>query len=75
MTTTETHEPAIPRNWPDGHVGVTLTDDSQDECLQVTIHGVEHYLHASTARELSSMLLSRIEEYNVTCRRLGMPTA
>lgn len=72
--TTETHEPAIPQNWPDGHVHVDLTDDSQHECLQITIHGVDHYLHASTARELSTMLLGRIEDYNVVCRQIGMPT-
>lgn len=24
-----THEPEVPNNWPDGHVGVALTGDNQ----------------------------------------------
>ena len=66
---TVTHEPEVPNNWPDGHVGVALTGDDQGECIEVTIHGVRHYLHSTTARELSNMLGSRIDEWNVTARR------
>ncbi|MFJ6003949.1 hypothetical protein [Arthrobacter sp. NPDC092385] len=71
---TETHEPDVPQNWPHGHVGVTLTDDDQDECIEVTIHGVRHYLHSSTAQKLSTMLSSRIEEWNERPQALGLPT-
>ncbi|MCB5291487.1 hypothetical protein BJQ90_00913 [Arthrobacter sp. SO3] len=70
---TVTHEPSEPRNWPDGHVGVALTGDELGECIEVTIHGVRHYLHSSTARELSDMLSSRIDEWNVTARAAGVP--
>jgi len=38
----ETFEPDTPRNWPEGHVWVALTDDDIDECIAVTIHGVRH---------------------------------
>lgn len=62
----ETHEPAEPRNWPDGHVSVALTDDDVDECVAVTIHGVTHYLHSTTARALSDALLAKLEEWNAT---------
>jgi len=68
---TETHEPAIPRNWPEGHVSVVLTDGSIEECIEVTIHGVRHYLHSTTARELSNMLLRRIDEWNMIARQAG----
>lgn len=70
---TTTHEPEAPRDWPNGHVGVALTGDEQGECIEVTIHGVKHYLHSTTARELSNMLVSRIEEWNVTARANGWP--
>jgi len=69
----ETHEPPEPQNWPDGHVAVVLTGDDQGECIEVTIHGVRHYLHSSTSRELSNMLLARIEEWNVTAEAEGIP--
>lgn len=70
---TVTHEPDLPLNWPDGHVGVALTDNDQDECIEVTIHGVRHYLHSSTAQELNRMLSSRIEEWNKTAQAAGFP--
>ena len=69
----ETHEPAVPQDWPNGHVGVALTDDDQDECIEVTIHGVRHYLHSTTARELSNMLVNRLEEWNVKAHAEGAP--
>lgn len=75
---TETHEPAEPINWPDGHVSVTrsspraeqedgltmenvnvtLTDDTAGECMAVSLASTRHFLHSSTARELSNMLLA-----------------
>ena len=73
MLVEETHEPPVPQNWPDGHVAVTLTRDSEAECIEVTIHGVRHYLHSTTARELSNMLVTRIEEWNVVARSAGAP--
>lgn len=70
----ETHEPHTPRNWPHGHVGVELTGDDQGECIEVTVHGVKHYLHSTTARELSNMLLDKIGEWNTTAQDAGVPT-
>jgi hypothetical protein len=69
----ETHEPPVPQNWPDGQVAVTLTGDDEAECIEVTIHGVRHFLHSTTARELSNMLVARIEEWNVVARAAGVP--
>lgn len=68
-----THEPMVPINWPDGHVGVAITDPDEDECIEVTIHGVCHYLHSTTARELSNMLAGRLDEWNETARANGLP--
>lgn len=68
-----THEPLVPTNWPDGHVGVAITDPDDDECIEVTIHGVRHYLHSSTARELNNMLAARLEEWNGIAQRFGAP--
>lgn len=70
---TVTHEPEVPLNWPDGHVGVTLTGDDEGECIEVTIHGARHYLHSSTARELNNMLAARLDEWNATARVAGLP--
>lgn len=70
---TVTHEPDVPQNWPDGHVAVALTGNEQDECIEVMIHGVRHYLHSSTAQELNRMLGSRIEEWNKTAQAVGFP--
>jgi len=69
----ETHEPSMPQDWPDGHVAVTLTGDDEAECIEVKIHGVRHFLHSTTALELSNMLIVRIEEWNVTARTAGAP--
>lgn len=67
----ETHEPAAPINWPDGHVGVELTPDAVGECIEVRIHDVQHYLHSTTARELSNMLLAKIDEWNGIATKAG----
>lgn len=69
----ETHEPRVPVNWPDGHVAVALTDDNIGECIEVTVHGVRHYLHSTTARELSDRLIARLDEWNATARAAGVP--
>ncbi len=70
----ETHEPPIPQDWPNGHVGgVALTGDDEAECIEITIHGVKHYLHSTTARELSNMLVGRIDEWNGMARAHGSP--
>ncbi|WAH99765.1 hypothetical protein [Arthrobacter sp. MMS18-M83] len=70
---TETHEPTAAQDWPHGHVGVALTGKDQEECIEVTIHGVRHYLHSTTAQELSKMLSSRINEWNKTAQAAGFP--
>ena len=67
----ETHEPKQPRNWPHGHVAVALTGSESEECFRGTVHGVEHHLHSTTARELSNMLLARLEEWNATAVAAG----
>lgn len=67
----ETHEPAVPKNWPQGHVNVAITDPDEDECIVVTIHGVRHHLHSTTARELTNMLESKLDEWNVIAKRGG----
>lgn len=66
-----THEPEIPDNWPDGHVDVAITDPDDDECIEITIHGVKHYLHSTTARALSDKLIGRLDEWNETARAQG----
>jgi hypothetical protein len=69
----ETHEPELLVNWPNGHAAVTLTGADQAECIEVTIHGVRHYLHSTTARALDLMLFERIAEWNETAAA-GFPT-
>ena len=70
----ETHEPVMPLpDWPQSHVDAELTGDDDFECVLVTIHGVKHYLHASTARELQLMLEGKLKQYNATCEELGVP--
>ncbi len=68
----ETHEPEVPRNWPNGHVGVALTSDGTGEYIEVTVHGVRHNLHPTTASELSSALRARIDEWHVIARERGV---
>jgi len=68
---TVTHEPPVPQNWPDGHVSVELTGDDEGECMVLTIHGVRHYLHSTTAYELSKKLSGRIEEWDVYAKSQG----
>ena len=67
----ETHEPKQPQNWPHGHVAVALTGSESEECVRVTVHGVDHYLHSTTARELSNMLVARLEEWNAIATAAG----
>ncbi|WHP19292.1 hypothetical protein [Cellulomonas sp. ES6] len=74
-TIPETHEPDEPVNWPRGHVDVQLTGDEHDECIVVTVHGVKHYLHSTTARALSDALLERLDEWNKVSRAAGFPGA
>jgi hypothetical protein len=67
-----THEPCEPLpNWPESHVSVKLTDASALECVKVTVHGVEHYLHATTARELEQMLTRELITYNKQVKQLN----
>ena len=71
----ETHEPAEPLpGWPRSHATTELTGDEQFECVRVTIHGVDHYLHATTARELHTMLGADLDAYNAKCLKAGVPT-
>ena len=60
-----TNEPEQPLpGWPDSHASAELTEDDVDECVRVVVHGVEHRLHATTARALSDSLLKTLDAYN-----------
>jgi len=63
----ETHEPmmALP-GWPESHARSELTGPDDDECVLVTIHGVKHYLHATTAAALHASLGETLKTYNGT---------
>ena len=66
MTKHTTHEPPEPIDWPHGHICVVLTGDDAEECIKITIHDTEHFLHATTARELHNMLGQRLDDFNKT---------
>lgn len=70
-----THEPEpCPPDWPRSSMNVELTDGSVLECVRVTIHGVDHLLHATTARALSDALLEVLDAYNANLSAsLGEP--
>lgn len=68
-----THEPATSIDWPDGHVSVDLTGDDVGECIAVTVHGVRHHLHATTAQALSERLIDRIAEWDAMAKSAGAP--
>jgi hypothetical protein len=72
----ETHEPLVPVNWPEGHVSAEITDDDDLECIVVTVHGVRHYLHSTTARELELAIKRKLDQWNAKAREglgaLGM---
>jgi hypothetical protein len=38
-------------------VDVTLTDDTESECIAIDLADTRHFLHSTTAREFSNMLL------------------
>ncbi len=65
-----THEPENPLpNYPHSHVKVDdVFMENCSECVKITIHGVEHFLHRTTAFALYDELqqyfkkLSRIEK-------------
>lgn len=70
----ETHEPDSPLpGWPASHADSELTGSDRDECVVVTVHGVRHYLHATTARELHAALGKTLVEYNAVCDNAGFP--
>lgn len=70
----ETHEPESPLpGWPRSHADSELTGPDREECALVTVHGVEHYLHATTARELHTSLGKTLDEYNAICGNAGVP--
>ena len=68
---TVTHEPAVPINWPDGHIGVEQTGDDEGECIVVTIHGTRHYLHSTTAQALSQKLEEQIVDWDEHAKANG----
>lgn len=70
----ETHEPDAPLSgWPRSHADSELTDPEADECVVVTVHGVQHYLHSTTAQALHASLGETLAQYNAVCDRSGLP--
>lgn len=67
-----THEPVVAWKWPDGHVSAQLTGLEHEECVKVTVHGVDHFLHSSTAMALFVMLGDALDDYNDRARALGL---
>lgn len=66
-----TREPEVaPPGWPASVVRSELTGPDDDECVRVTIHGVAHLLHATTARALSDALLKTLDAYNDEIRAM-----
>lgn len=45
-----------------GNLAVEITDDTVDECIAITLANTRHFLHSTTARELSNMLLALNEQ-------------
>ena len=68
-----THEPEVPNNWPHGHVSVRETGDGEGECIVITIHGMQHYLHSTTAYELYKMLGETITKWDKMAKAHGAP--
>lgn len=40
------------------NVGVEITGDTAGECIAITLGDTRHFLHSTTARELTNMLLA-----------------
>lgn len=57
-TVVETHEPLQPLpNYPESHVRLEdVFFEDCAECVKITIHGTEHYLHRTTAFALYEQL-------------------
>jgi len=55
------------------HAASELTGEDKSECVVVTVHGIQHYLHATTARELYNALGTTLQEYNELCETAGVP--
>lgn len=66
MSTRRRHMSRLSPGCPAGRkvMRVTLTGVDQDECIAVTIHGITHYLHSTTAAELHKALGARLREWN-----------
>lgn len=69
-----THEPDSPRpNWPESHVNVTnVFYDSCSECVKITIHDCDHYLHNTTALALYTMLQEYFKDLPLFSKMLMM---
>jgi len=61
VATVET--PTVPQQAPDAdYVHVALTNPDDDECVVIRIQSHAHYLHSTTARELSNMLQKTLKQ-------------
>lgn len=58
VSVTRAERDGTPDDLLTSNVAVTLTDDTEDECLALDMGDTRHFLHSSTARELSNMLLA-----------------
>lgn len=69
-----THEPQIPLpNFPLSHVKVDdVFHTDNDECMKITIHGTEHYLHQTTAFSLYEQLQKYFKDLPVSDKQLKM---
>jgi hypothetical protein len=71
---TETHEPSEPLpDWPKSHVNVFQTGDDIGECIAIKIHGITHYLHASTAEAMLINLRNELQAWDEHAKSHGTP--
>jgi len=58
-----THEPERPLpGWPESHARAeSVFGEPSAECIKITVHGVTHYLHGTTAAALATQLHDALE--------------
>jgi hypothetical protein len=54
-------------------VDIRETGMNEEECFIITIHGIDHYLHATTAYELYKKMGEVITEWDKEAKRHGAP--
>ena len=68
----ETHEPSLPmEGFPYSHVKVDdVFGEKCEECVRITIHGVPHYVHRTTAFSLYEQLQQYFKDLSPADKRL-----